>query len=117
MHEGSVRMNEQEPSSAFISALTTEHFVLQSAISGNTSEVGTRVCWLQQATPRVTPVAPGAQRAYHGSSRAAGHIAATRAGSYPVWSSTTPTDPCEAHMRFSIVPLLGLALAIGSWSW
>ena len=35
-------MNEQEPSSAFISALTTEHYVLQSAISGNTSEVGTR---------------------------------------------------------------------------
>lgn len=39
-------MHEQEPShspsSAFISALTTEHYVLQSAISGNTSEVGTR---------------------------------------------------------------------------
>ena len=35
-------MNEQQPSSAFISALTTEHYVLQSAISGNTSEVGTR---------------------------------------------------------------------------
>ena len=35
-------MNEKEPSSAFISALTTEHFVLQSALSGNTSEVGTR---------------------------------------------------------------------------
>jgi hypothetical protein len=35
-------MNEQEPSSAFISALTTEHYVLQSAISANTSEVGTR---------------------------------------------------------------------------
>jgi hypothetical protein len=34
-------MNEKEPS-AFISALTTEHFVLQSALSGNTSEVGTR---------------------------------------------------------------------------
>jgi hypothetical protein len=31
-----------EPSSAFISALTTEHYVLQSAISANTSEVGTR---------------------------------------------------------------------------
>jgi hypothetical protein len=35
-------MNEQEPPSAFISALTTEHFVLQSALSANTSEVGTR---------------------------------------------------------------------------
>jgi hypothetical protein len=35
-------MNEKEPPSAFISALTTEHFVLQSALSGNTSEVGTR---------------------------------------------------------------------------
>jgi hypothetical protein len=35
-------MNEQEPLPAFISALTTEHYVLQSAISGNTSEVGTR---------------------------------------------------------------------------
>ena len=35
-------MNDQEPSPAFISALTTEHYVLQSAISGNTSEVGTR---------------------------------------------------------------------------
>src|SRR4029453_14950205 len=35
-------MDQQEPSSAFISALTTEHYVLQSAISGNTSEVGTR---------------------------------------------------------------------------
>jgi hypothetical protein len=35
-------MNEQEPPSAFISALTTEHFVLQGALSGNTSEVGTR---------------------------------------------------------------------------
>src|SRR6185295_7962984 len=49
-HGGRVRMNEQkpsqepsqEPSSAFISALTTEHYVLQSAISANTSEVGTR---------------------------------------------------------------------------
>jgi hypothetical protein len=35
-------MNEQEPPSALISALTEEHYVLQSAISGNTSEVGTR---------------------------------------------------------------------------
>ena len=35
-------MNEKDPSSAFISALTTEHFVLQGALSGNTSEVGTR---------------------------------------------------------------------------
>jgi hypothetical protein len=35
-------MHDEEPSSAFISALTTEHYVLQSAISGNTSEVGTR---------------------------------------------------------------------------
>jgi hypothetical protein len=35
-------MNEKEPPSAFISALTTEHFVLQGALSGNTSEVGTR---------------------------------------------------------------------------
>jgi hypothetical protein len=35
-------MNEEHPSSAFISALTTEHYVLQSAISANTSEVGTR---------------------------------------------------------------------------
>lgn len=35
-------MNDKEPSSTFISALTTEHYVLQSAISGNTSEVGTR---------------------------------------------------------------------------
>jgi hypothetical protein len=35
-------MNEKEPPSAFISALTTEHFVLQGAVSGNTSEVGTR---------------------------------------------------------------------------
>jgi hypothetical protein len=42
MHEGSASMNEQQPSSAFISALTTEHYVLQSAISANTSEVGTR---------------------------------------------------------------------------
>jgi prepilin signal peptidase PulO-like enzyme (type II secretory pathway) len=35
-------MEQQEPSSAFISALTTEHYVLQSAVAGNTSEVGTR---------------------------------------------------------------------------
>jgi hypothetical protein len=35
-------MNEKDPPSAFISALTTEHFVLQGALSGNTSEVGTR---------------------------------------------------------------------------
>jgi hypothetical protein len=35
-------MDEKEPPSAFMSALTTEHFVLQSALSGNTSEVGTR---------------------------------------------------------------------------
>jgi len=35
-------MNEKEPSSAFMSALTTEHFVLQGALSVNTSEVGTR---------------------------------------------------------------------------
>jgi hypothetical protein len=35
-------MNEKDPPPAFISALTTEHYVLQSALSGNTSEVGTR---------------------------------------------------------------------------
>lgn len=35
-------MIEKEPPSAFISALTTEHYVLQSPISANTSEVGTR---------------------------------------------------------------------------
>jgi len=35
-------VSQPEPSSAFISALTTEHFVLQSAVSANTSEVGTR---------------------------------------------------------------------------
>jgi hypothetical protein len=35
-------MDEKEPPPAFMSALTTEHFVLQSALSGNTSEVGTR---------------------------------------------------------------------------
>jgi hypothetical protein len=35
-------MNEKDPPSAFISALTTEHFVLQGALSSNTSEVGTR---------------------------------------------------------------------------
>jgi hypothetical protein len=32
----------KEPPAAFISALTTEHFVLQGAVSANTSEVGTR---------------------------------------------------------------------------
>jgi hypothetical protein len=35
-------MDEKEPRSAFMSALTTEHFVLQSALSANTSEVGAR---------------------------------------------------------------------------
>jgi len=35
-------MNEKELPSGFISAITTEHFVLQSALSGNTSEVGAR---------------------------------------------------------------------------
>jgi hypothetical protein len=35
-------MDQQQPSSAFISALTTEHYVLQSAVAGNTSEVGAR---------------------------------------------------------------------------
>jgi len=35
-------MNEKAAPSAFITALTTEHYVLQSAISANTSEVGTR---------------------------------------------------------------------------
>ena len=35
-------MSEQQPSPAFITALTTEHYVLQSAVSANTSEVGTR---------------------------------------------------------------------------
>jgi hypothetical protein len=35
-------MDEKEPPSAFMSALTTEHFVLQTALSANTSEVGTR---------------------------------------------------------------------------
>jgi hypothetical protein len=35
-------MDQKEPPPAFISALTTEHFVLQSALSANTSEVGTR---------------------------------------------------------------------------
>jgi hypothetical protein len=35
-------MDEKQPTPEFMSALTTEHFVLQSALSGNTSEVGTR---------------------------------------------------------------------------
>jgi hypothetical protein len=35
-------MDENEARSAFISALTTEHFVLQSAVSANTSEVSSR---------------------------------------------------------------------------
>ena len=35
-------MSEQEPPPGFITALTTEHYVLQSAVSANTSEVGTR---------------------------------------------------------------------------
>jgi hypothetical protein len=35
-------MDEKEPPPAFMSALTTQHFVLQSALSANTSEVGTR---------------------------------------------------------------------------
>ncbi|HEX5574273.1 MAG TPA: hypothetical protein VFX42_00255 [Gemmatimonadales bacterium] len=35
-------MDVKEPPPAFMSALTTEHFVLQSALSGNTSEVGSR---------------------------------------------------------------------------
>jgi hypothetical protein len=39
---GGVGMDEKEPSPAFMSALTSEHFVLQSALSANTSEVGTR---------------------------------------------------------------------------
>jgi hypothetical protein len=34
--------SEQAPPPAFITALTTEHYVLQSAVSANTSEVGTR---------------------------------------------------------------------------
>src|SRR5688572_19544839 len=38
----SVCMDEKEPPPAFMSALTTEHFVLQNALSANTSEVGTR---------------------------------------------------------------------------
>jgi hypothetical protein len=35
-------MELKEPPPAFMSALTTEHFVLQGALSSNTSEVGTR---------------------------------------------------------------------------
>jgi hypothetical protein len=35
-------MDEKEPPPAFMSALTTEHFVLQGALSANTGEVGTR---------------------------------------------------------------------------
>ena len=35
-------MDENEPPPAFMSALTTQHFVLQGALSANTSEVGTR---------------------------------------------------------------------------
>ncbi len=35
-------MDETEARSAFITALTTEHFVLQNAVGANTSEVGTR---------------------------------------------------------------------------
>jgi hypothetical protein len=35
-------MDVKEPPSAFMSALTTEHFVLQNALSANTGEVGTR---------------------------------------------------------------------------
>jgi hypothetical protein len=35
-------MDVKEPPPAFMSALTTQHFVLQSALSANTSEVGTR---------------------------------------------------------------------------
>ena len=35
-------MDVKEPPPALITALTTEHFVLQGALSANTSEVGTR---------------------------------------------------------------------------
>jgi hypothetical protein len=35
-------MDQKEPPPAFMSALTTEHFVLQTAMSAATSEVGTR---------------------------------------------------------------------------
>lgn len=35
-------MDEKHPQPALMSALTTEHFVLQTAVSANTSEVGTR---------------------------------------------------------------------------
>jgi hypothetical protein len=35
-------MDDKEPQAAFMSALTTEHFVLQGALSANTGEVGTR---------------------------------------------------------------------------
>lgn len=35
-------MDVKEPPPALMSALTTEHFVLQGALSANTSEVGTR---------------------------------------------------------------------------
>jgi hypothetical protein len=35
-------MDAKEPPPAFVSALTTEHFVLQGALSANTGEVGTR---------------------------------------------------------------------------
>jgi hypothetical protein len=35
-------MDEKHPPSALMSALTTEHFVLQTAVSANTSEVGAR---------------------------------------------------------------------------
>jgi hypothetical protein len=35
-------MDEKEPASAFMSALTTEHFVLQTAINAATTEAGTR---------------------------------------------------------------------------
>jgi hypothetical protein len=38
----SISMDEKDTRSAFISALTTEHFVLQNAVDANTSEVGTR---------------------------------------------------------------------------
>jgi hypothetical protein len=35
-------MDQKEPPPAFMSALTTEHFVLQTAMSAATNEVGTR---------------------------------------------------------------------------
>ena len=97
-------MNEKDPPAALISALTTEHYVLQSAISANTSEVGTAAGAASHG--RMEATAPIHRRAAHGVS-----------GDQP--GRGGDRSAADAYLTFAQVDaaLAGLSLAIAGLVW